>query len=267
VKWLFLLLFGVPIFWIDHEAIGMQLRGARTHLKMTLKQVAVKAEIAPSHVWNFEKGERELSLDRFVALCAVLALPSSAVLAENITVDQHALYELALPKLKAVRLVPDEESIDAKEGVAIMAAAYVSGCAKILLHGLLSPRSGLIFDYPSDDVRRAVELVLFRFENDMPLEDRRKFIELLQTNPADAVDSLGLLTVTLLVEYLRSRKGAAEQWHPTLMRKSHFLITGRSNFLAKFDPLALSKELEKAGKKFTATAPRKPRSRRVKKKN
>src|SRR5690349_2495864 len=90
----------VALFSIDQKSIGEELRAAREYLNLTLKEVAEKAGIAPSHVWNFEHGERELSLERFVSLCGALGLPPGQLLAEKLRINFEMLIDLAVPKFR-----------------------------------------------------------------------------------------------------------------------------------------------------------------------
>ena len=69
------------------RALGARLRRARTDRELTLRDVAARCggRMRPSSVGSYERGERALSLGRFVLLTKALGTSPEAVLRDTLT--------------------------------------------------------------------------------------------------------------------------------------------------------------------------------------
>jgi len=65
-----------------HAALGTVLRGRREALRRTLTEVAVEAGLSPAHLSEVERGRKEVSTDRLLAVAHALGMRPPDMYAE-----------------------------------------------------------------------------------------------------------------------------------------------------------------------------------------
>jgi transcriptional regulator with XRE-family HTH domain len=86
--------------------MGDILRDYRTERKMTLRVVALKANISPAYLSEVERGQNEVSSELLVAIVDALDVPLSRMLME--VADRLALFEEYTPSTSIPDSIPDD---------------------------------------------------------------------------------------------------------------------------------------------------------------
>ncbi len=240
----------MKFFGLDQAGIGRDLKRAREHLGLTLKEVSEKSGVAPSHIWNLENGEKEMSLDKFFVLCSTLGIPTGQMISDNTQVDYGQLFEFIFKSLKSHNPLMDQKLL-------LFYANYYAACSVVILHKLLTPGTQMLgadFSYPTDGIKEAFSLVDMKLRVMSSLKRRKEYLEAMQTDPIAVVGSLGLGTAILLSEYVTSlgkRETSLDlaAWKPVSPTSLDDLLSEIKDVI-DFDVTTLSKafdEVKKAG--------------------
>ena len=220
--------------------MGQDLRRAREHLRLSLADVASGAGVAASHVWNLENGNKDVSLEKFTAVCLALGLPASLLLCENVVVNRALLFSRAVQ----TRKVSATDSVESL-ALTLVASDYAAGCSVILCNAMATGLfSSTRWTYPTKGIADALATVIIRLEFDESLTGRWEHLRRFINDPFEAVSRLGLMTDRLIVEFSDSKtKGDYVHWMPVPGKDFDGLFHRSTNLMASFDPQAFGETI------------------------
>lgn len=68
---------------LDRKALGDKFTSTRLALRLSLNEVTAASGVATSHISYLERGQKGVSLEKFLALCSALQLDPGQVLRES----------------------------------------------------------------------------------------------------------------------------------------------------------------------------------------
>lgn len=227
-------------FELDKEGIGRQLKEAREHLHLTLKDASALAGMAPSHLWNIENGKKEPSVERCALVASALGISISRLLGANTKVHREYFSSTLEKELKMAKADPADSRW--------LLVEYGSGCCVVVGYALLCEASAITvesFSYPNSLLKDAFDTVFFRIRESVGVDTRAAFFKLLVESPWLLLSKLRLNTTPLIEAFVAGLKqpdGSFASWHPA--PKVRCAIPGDYDPLAKFDPAELTAALK-----------------------
>jgi transcriptional regulator with XRE-family HTH domain len=194
----------MKLFKLDQKGIGADLKRARQFLGLTLKEVSAASGVARSHIWNLERGAKEMSLEKFFSLCVALAISPADAIHDNIAIDAERVY-LEMKKLAFPASGPSE-------GVEYTwMVAYVSACVGALARMLLTPGEsripGGLFEYPTDSIRTVFGYINQMITVDLSLRARFENLRRLAVEPVAVLREFDLLSRDLVGDWMEYVRG------------------------------------------------------------
>jgi transcriptional regulator with XRE-family HTH domain len=231
---------------LDRKAVGTDFKRVREAAGVSLRQLSVETGIAMSHIWNLEKGLKEMSLDKFFALCTALGIPPAVLISDNVKVDKAQFYEASIPELRDFCAGALES-----ERTSWVLGAFVAGCSAVLCQMLLTGGEVREYNFPTQGLSDAFSIVRIRTTIGMGVGQRRALLVSLLKRPLSTLAGLGLFTMPLFMEFvgdLAKRKDASQSlaWEPVKARAIDSMLSPFSGFessMAQLDPHALGKFL------------------------
>jgi transcriptional regulator with XRE-family HTH domain len=245
---------------LDRDAVGVDLKRAREHLRLSLSEVADLSGVAASHIWHLEKGNKNVSLDLFVLVCASLGLPPAQLLNDNLLVRRQPIFERAVEELGGIDEAKSDEQASEKCVRLLLAADYAAGCSVILSKSIVAGNlSGQGWRFPTKGIEDAFGVVFMRLGFD-GLSTRWEYLRSIGKKPVALLAKLGLWTNPLLEGFMLSAASVAGKdkslrpWIPVQDKGQEHFYTALTNPMSAIDPQSLGSLLRDLSE-HTATAP------------
>ena len=229
-------------FNLDRVGLGRDLKAAREFLGLSLADVAKGAGISASHLWSLEKGERELSLEKFFRVCAALAVPPNLIIGDNF--DTDSLFDQLLDRAMA-----DSEKFSGVDAPAkALFSTYTTYCCTVICHCLLVPSPAsvdVVFDIPTIGLRHALGTVDVNLIVHLNLKQRAEYVTKILAGPTSFLSQIGLFTQPLLEEYIiwanaQIQANQLDKWRPVARRELPGLLLPERP-IPDFDPREFGK--------------------------
>jgi transcriptional regulator with XRE-family HTH domain len=193
---------GLDSIAFDRAVIGALLKSARESLGVSLKHVEAVSGVAASHIWNIEKGKKEVSTERLVRLASFYGFPIGLLLEAGIQVKPEPFLKAAqsdtgeLLKILGWRKVP----MLRRE----LMAEFIAALAVILTYLLRSTRPAFLvesFDFPSFKLKHLFRLRSSLIEFRLPPHQRMIALAQLMFTPVRPLHQLKLIRAEDISEF------------------------------------------------------------------
>jgi transcriptional regulator with XRE-family HTH domain len=184
---------GLDTLDFDRVIVGQLLKSARDSLGKRLKDIEAGAGITASHIWNIEKGKKDVSIERLVRLACFYGFPPGLLLEAGLKVRHEPIWTAT--RENAARIMK-EWGWRKSEDRAMIVAELAAALAVILTHLLRSTRPGFLvelFDFPSFELKHRFRLIAYHIETRVPPSERMMLLQHVPLLPEHPLKMFGLL--------------------------------------------------------------------------
>lgn len=185
---------GLDTLEFDREVIGQLLLSARQAIGATLKHVEAGSGITASHIWNIEKGKKEVAIERLVKLACFYGFPVGLLLEAGVRVKCAPIQSAAAEQSGEIAKIlkwPRPSKVELE-----MMGEFCAGLAVIVTYLLRSTRPGFLieaFVFPTHPLKHRFRLLTSKIEYSLPPEKRMEILMRMPIDPAAALTFMGLL--------------------------------------------------------------------------
>ena len=189
--------------WLQRFALGRVVKYARAHLGFSLRDLAKKSGVSPSHILRIESGEFDVQLSTLLRLAVYLGTPPGLLIEEGLRVPPRYYEKLLLAEDFAELIEPDSEPKrwQAKRRRAV---ELCSGVCVVLTELLLSadPESLVSrYDFPTESLRASFPAAAKEIREQMQFVDRLAVLNELEIEPVEQLHLLHLLDRASIEQY------------------------------------------------------------------
>lgn len=185
---------GLETFEFNRAVVGELLKSARDSLGIRLKDVEMGTGVAASHIWNIERGKKDVTVERLARLCLFYGFSPALVIEAGLTVKWEPIKAAA--DENAGRIAKELGWSRPSQARRDIIAEFVAALAVIMTYLLRSCRASLfveLFSMPSFELKHRFRLVSHKFEFGIPPFERMIWLQHMPVLPEKPLLQCGLL--------------------------------------------------------------------------